>query len=289
MKPDSDMTTENAAADAAGKRQSLRIRYAYKIRLAGKDSSGNKVDGDSRTEIVTRDGGLIVTPFSLATSAHLKISRGQKEADIRIVGQVGLRNDEYLYGVQFTDSSVQDFWGVTFPTEEDSGVGRVILQCSRCNGQQVMHLGEVEMMVFQNTHVIPRSCPRCLDETLWVEPDVLGEMEVVTGSAAYEQHSSTPKRARTGNDRRYNRISLKNMKACLQRQGAADDVVDVVDMSRSGIRFVSMVDYRMGMRLEVAVPYTRGGANLFAPAKIARVQSRPSSGLPGEFGLQYIK
>jgi hypothetical protein len=218
------------------------------------------------------------------------MTRGRNSAEVRIVGQVGLRDEQYLYGVQFTDPNVQEFWGVAFPPPgADKGVARVVLQCSRCSGQHVMHLGEVEVMVFQTTNVVPRECPRCHEETLWIKPDVLGEVEVVTGSAAYEQHGTPRPRVRTGNDRRYNRIALRNMKACLQRHGYGDDVVDVIDMSRSGIRFVSMVDYRVGMRVEVAVPYTIDGANLFAPAKIARVQSRPTADIPGEFGLQYVK
>jgi PilZ domain len=281
---------DTATRTATGQRQSLRIRYAYRIRLTGKDSAGEGFNEDARTEIVTRDGGLIVTRQSLATSGHLQMSRGNNSAEVRIVGQVGLRNEEYLYGVQFTDPKVTEFWGVSFPpSSSDPGVGRAVLQCSRCGGQQATHLGEIEMMVFQTTNVIPRDCPRCHDETLWVEPDVLGEADVVIGSASFELQGAPRPRVRTGNDRRYNRISLKNMMACLQRQGCADDVVAVIDMSRSGIRFVSNVDYRVGMRVEVAVPYTRGGANLFAPAKIARVQSRPTASLPGEYGLQYVK
>lgn len=281
---------DSATQTAAAQRQSLRIRYAYPVHIAGKDSSGHEFSDDARTEIVTRDGGLIVTSQSLATSSHLKLTRGKNTAEVRIVGQVGLRDERYLYGVQFTEPDVQEFWGVIFPAAgADRGVARAVLQCSRCAGQHVMHLGEVEIMVFQTTNVVPRDCPRCQDETLWVKPDVLGEVEVVTGSASYDQHGAPKPRVRTGNDRKYNRIALKNMKACLQRHGFADDVVDVVDMSRSGIRFVSMVDYRVGMWLEVSVPYTIGGANLFAPAKIARVQSRRTADIPGEFGLTYIK
>src|SRR5690242_8363330 len=127
---------DTATQTATGKRQSLRIRYAYRIALAGKDSAGESFHEDARTEIVTRDGGLIVTSRSLSTSAHLQLTRGSSTAEVRIIGQVGLRNDEYLYGVQFSDPKLKEFWGVTFPVAAEDGVGRAVLQCSRCGGQQ---------------------------------------------------------------------------------------------------------------------------------------------------------
>jgi hypothetical protein len=76
---------------------------------------------------------------------------------------------------------------------------------------------------------------------------------------------------------------------CIRRPGYADDIVDVLDLSRGGVHFMSFVDYYRETMVEVAVPYTNGGANVFVPAQIARVQSRPASGIPGDFGLRYTK
>jgi len=50
-----------------------------------------------------------------------------------------------------------------------------------------------------------------------------------------------------------------------------------------------MVDYVPGTELEVAVPYTQGGANVFTRAKVVRVRCRPTADIPGEFGLAYLK
>jgi PilZ domain len=144
--------------------------------------------------------------------------------------------------------------------------------------------------VFETVHVIPHRCERCGNDTLWQAPKVLGENELVTGNDAFDMMGSlAQKRSRTINDRKYARISMKNAKAALHRPGSPDDVVSVVDMSRGGIRFLSQVNYAVGMKLEVAVPYTEGGANVFTPARIARVQSQPMNGIAGEFGLEYVK
>jgi hypothetical protein len=273
-------------------RKSDRIRYSYTLTIAGKDSSGYDFEENAHTEVITRDGGLIVSPLSLTTGSSLTMRRNGREVVARIVGQVGLREEAYLYGVQFTEAPEDPFWDVNFPpATAESSVGRVVLQCSPCGRQELMHLSEIEVMVFENMRVIPRKCERCKIETLWLEPLLLGDSGVVIGNEAYQHHGvpMAAQRPRTVNDRKHSRISMKNVKACLHRAGFAEDVVTVLDLSRGGIRFVSLVDYVPGTRVEVAVPYTEGGANVFTPGKIARVRCRPTADIPGEFGLEYVK
>jgi hypothetical protein len=117
----------------------------------------------------------------------------------------------------------------------------------------------------------------------------VGDNGVVVRSRAYDVLSQLLQPRRTSNDRKHTRISMKNAKACLHRPGFADDVVTVVDLSRGGVRFLSLIDYTPGQLVEVAVPYTAGGANVFTPAKIVRVKCRPTADIPGDFGLQYVK
>lgn len=286
-----DRQTSDSVKEITGQRQSDRIRYAYSIRILATDSSGLVVEEGARTDVITRDGGMLVTHLSLSTGVRILIKRGERQVEARIVGQCGIRNEENLFGFQFADPSLQDFWDVKFPPlVPDSVVGRAVLQCSRCSRQEVLHLGETEMMVRESMQMIPHHCEHCDSETLWVEPQVVGEKGVIIGSGSYEvQSSAPPRRQKTINDRKYARISMKNAKACLHRPGFADDIVSVIDISRGGIRFLSLVDYQPNTRLEVAVPYTSGGANVFTPARVARVQCRPTADIPGDFGLEYVK
>ena len=272
-------------------RQSDRIRYAYRLRITGKDSSGIPFDEAGRTEVITRDGGLVVTTLSLTTGTVICISRGLKSADARIVGQCGLRGDEYLYGVQFLNALTEPFWDVNFPpANTDGSVAKMVLQCSQCARQDLFHLSEVEMMVYETMKVVPRKCGKCKLETLWLEPEILGEGGLVSGNAAYSLRGEmVSRRPRTVNDRRHSRIQMRNIRACLHRDGFEDDVVTVTDLSRGGIGFMSLVDYVPGTRVEVAVPYTQGAGNVFTPGKIVRVRCRPTVDIPGEFGLEYIK
>jgi hypothetical protein len=284
------MTNNQAGtAPSVKTRQSDRIRYAYRLHIKGQDSSGCAFDEEARTELITRDGGLIVTAVSMSSGTVIAITRGNKTANARVVGQVGLRNEEYLYGVQFLETAKEPFWDVHFAAPDQSGsVGKLVLQCSRCSRQEVLHLSEVEMMVHESTQVISHYCRGCNLESLWVEPEVLGEDALLCGNDAYQMNMSAPVRSRTINDRKHTRVQMRNIRACLHRQGFEDDIVTVSNLSRGGIAFISMVDYVPGTLVEVAVPYTEGGANVFTPAKVVRVRCRPTVDLPGEFGLAYL-
>ena len=285
------MEKTSTGAAAQQQRQSDRIRYAYRLRITGKDSHGIPFDEGGRTEVITRDGGLVVTTLSIVTGTVIRLSRGLKAVQAKIVGQCGLRGEEYLYGVQFTEALTVPFWDVVFPPMTvEGGVGKLVLQCSQCPRQELMLLSEIEMMVYETMKVIPHKCPGCKMETLWLEPMTMGDADLVRGNEAYNVRGAPEfRRSRTVNDRKHSRIQMRNIKACLHRDGHRDDVVAVTDLSRGGIGFMSMVDYAPGSCLEVAVPYTDGGANVFTPGKIVRVRCRPTADLPGEFGLEYIK
>ena len=279
-------------ATGAAQRKSDRIRYSFPFIISGVDTSGFRFQDRAHTELVTRDGGLIVTSWAISTGATIKMKRDNKEVDARIVAQVGIRDEAYLYGVQFLATPATPFWDVNFPASStEQNVGRLVLQCSPCARQELVYLSEIELMVFEEMKVIPRRCENCKTETLWSEPTILGDAGLILGTDSFVDPSAmvTPKREGTINDRRFRRTEMKHVKACLHRANQEDDIVTVLDMSRGGIRFVSLVDYAPGMRIEVAVPYTEMGANVFTPGRIARVKSRPMSDLPGEFGLEYIK
>ena len=60
--------------------------------------------------------------------------------------------------------------------------------------------------------------------------------------------------------------------ACVRTARFGDDVVKTRTVSRTGLSFVGSWNYVQGDVIEVAVPYSPAGGNLFMRAKIARVQ-----------------
>lgn len=280
-------TTETTGAD---RRSTGRINWSVPVRIAGKNAAGHDFAETAQAEILSREGGLVVCAVTLSAGEPVVLERPGKRAEARVVGLCGMRDGKYAYGVQFTNTSGTDFWGVEFPAQAaQAGVGRTVLQCSQCSSQVTVDLSEIELMIFESTQALSHGCSRCLRETLWHAPLVLSEPGLVTGSAAYDLAPPPAAPKRTQNQRRYPRLAVRNTKACLKRAGAKDDVVEVLDLSRGGIRFRSFVDYQIDARFEVAVPYTEGGANIFTQARLVRVQYRPTTRTQGEFALEYLK
>lgn len=274
---------------SGGDKPGDRIRYAFRVHITGCDSSGYDFSQPVRTEVVTRDGGLIVCPMVLTVGDVINLMRGEKRVDARVVGQVGLLKEEQLYGIQFLDPS-PDFWGINFGLPQQEAAGRIVLECGACMTQMVLPLAEIEVLVFESTKVVAHDCPHCGRQTLWMEPAILGEPDLLTGADAFHQtFEARPVRSTSINDRRHQRVSMRNTKACIRRPGYVDDVVDVIDLSRGGVHFLSFTDYYRNTVVEVAVPYTEGAGNVYVPAEVVRIQCRPTGGIPGDFGLRYIR
>jgi len=282
------MKTTEAAAPAKTRRTSHRVHYTVPLHVSGTDNSRRKFGESARTEIITRDGGMIITAATLTTGNEIRVRFGDKAAMARVVGLVGVRGDEMAYGIMFTSPPEEEFWGVHFPSLADTGVGRTVLECARCLAKHVFELSEIEMMVLESLKVVSLQCPHCGPETLWQLPANLIEVELVEAELAIPR-SKGPSLPRTGNDRKHSRIAMKNTRACIRRRGAKDEVVEVVDVSRGGVRFRTYIDYPKDASLDIAVPYTEGGLNVFVPARIVRKNTHPTADTIGEFAIKYEK
>jgi hypothetical protein len=267
------------------------VHYSVPFQVTGSDTSGHAFSEPARTEVITRDGGLMICAPSLFTGSHVRLARGERLASASVVGVVGFRQEETAYGIHFLDTSGPSFWGVQFPPPEtEGGVGRTVLECARCTSRQVLELSEVELMMLESVRVVSYECHNCGEETLWQIPVLLADPELVTGSTAYANPPTHRKAPRTRNDRKHIRVAMKRIRAGVKRLGMSDDVVDVLDLSRGGVRFLSFVDYQLKTYLEIAVPYTEGGANIYTPARVVRINSRPQPPeLLGEYACQYEK
>jgi hypothetical protein len=79
------------------------------------------------------------------------------------------------------------------------------------------------------------------------------------------------------------------MKACIRVAGRDDDVVDVVNYSRGGLRFSSFQIYQAGDPIEVATDYAPTAVNIFQKARIVGMYQRAWGTFAGEFGAQFVK
>lgn len=88
------------------------------------------------------------------------------------------------------------------------------------------------------------------------------------------------------NRRRHPRVPCRNVKACIKAD-EANIVVDVLDISRSGLRFATFQQFAPGAAVAVAPHYIEGGQNIFQNARIVRVRHKPSGMLPPEYAVEF--
>ena len=127
--------------------------------------------------------------------------------------------------------------------------------------------------MFEANQRLSHPCESCAKVTAWVP--------VPDGTTAGEISAS-----RGPQDRQFQRTKVK-MTACIQGLGAEGDVVQVLDVSRGGISFLSQRIYEKDTWINVAVPYTPGTANIFVAGRVARRE--PAGDEYYEYGVQYVK
>jgi len=278
-----------------GVRRSSRVPRELPILLFGSDTEGRTFSEETKTVVLSRHGAGIVSEYKLSPEQELYLRRmdTNKEAEFRVVGQIGAHGGSYTYGVSFVDEN-SDFWGITFPplSESDIAATRVVLECSRCEALQTVQQSDLEVDVFLVNDGIVRYCKTCGSSTFWkrapegtvVEPlpsSAKVQASTTTATATSVSSTSSPPAehpspaaevpaARPANRRKHVRTRVR-FQACIRTFEYGDDVVNCDDMSRGGIRFTTRQKYVAGTEIQVAVPYSSGSPGIFVSGQIVRV------------------
>ena len=251
-----------------------RISIGIPVQVSGTDLNGNDFLERTRTEHINRDGAALLLNRFLGPDQQITIRRlgSRFEATARIIGQIGIRSDGFIYGIAISGGDA-NFWGVHFPPGND--VRQISqIQCTCCMSIESMEMTEIEKSVLEANNIISRACHECNAITFWRPLASESEAKPVMSS------NSKPNR------RKSVRTSMK-ASACLCQPTGLRDVAGLLDISRAGICFRSTQSYTVHSWVEMAVPYTEGGANIFVPARI--VWERPASNGFREYGVQYVR
>lgn len=222
----------------------------------------------------------------------LRRLRGEREAECRIVGQIGGQSGVYVYGVAFLDPTV-DLWGITFPPLEESEdtVGRALLECVACRNREVVHLDTMELEVFSIGQKISWHCKSCREVTTWRqaehEPRTERTLRDDESAAVPVSPPVSAPNSRTTNERKYLRIACQ-MSVCVRQGGFQDEVATTCDISRGGFSFISPGHYHPGSYIQVAVPYSPSAANIFVAARVVYSTELKSEKL-FKHGVMYSK
>jgi len=278
-----------------GVRRSSRIPREIAILLVGSDMEGKMFSEQTKTVLLSRHGAGIVSQYALYAEQELILRRPDtnKEAEIRVVGQLGCEDGMYTYGVAFLNPEM-DLWGIKFPelTESEKEASRVQLQCSSCRSREMVEQSDLESDVYLVNEGIVRSCKKCGSSTFWkrasdddgeelvvvavaaapaVEEAEKGEAPALTSpETAVEPAPSEKSPARPENRRRHLRTKV-SFKACIRSFAFGDDLVTCEDMSRGGLRFKSRKAYTERAEIEVAAPYSPGSQAIFVRGHIVHV------------------
>jgi hypothetical protein len=308
-------------------RRSGRIAKEIPIVLIGTDETGRVFSEQSTTVALSRHGAGIVSRHKFAPEEMLTLRFGDpvKEADVRLVGQMGETDSGFIYGVEFLDPRI-DYWGISFPpAEEFAGAASMWLECTLCQSQEKVEPSEVETDVFVTTGSVFRFCERCGQTTPWRKPAPGTEgkqpaaqkakpspkptgifsaseessvreapapekftavLEVVPAANTTEpQPETAPKRRE--NRRKHVRTRVSFM-ACVRFRGIEEETVACENISKGGLCFLSRKRYPENAWIEVAAPYEPGTPNIFVPAEIRHAE-KTQDGEFFRYGVAYRK
>ena len=255
--------------------------------VSGTDAVGRDFVEDAHTVALSRHGAKILSARTLVPEQVVRIRchKTRREADVRIVGEIGEDCEGYYYGIELLDPDM-DIWGIEFPSlaESDMAVARVLLECLRCQRQEVTHLDVFAIEVLLAQERLSRRCRRCNDTTLWrrAAPRA-GEEALPDVRLPADQQVQPPRRTR--NDRRHVRVHLK-IDVCIRHPRHGEEVTVTENVSAGGFRFKSTKQYLEGSVIDVALPYSPAGANIFTSARVVYVEKQPTERMTS-YGVSY--
>ncbi|HKV47215.1 MAG TPA: PilZ domain-containing protein [Candidatus Acidoferrales bacterium] len=151
-------------------RRSGRISKEIPIILSGGDAAGRQFSERTRTLLLSLHGASVICHHKLIPEqeAYLRVISKNREAEVRICGQIGERDDGYIYGVAFADADI-DFWRIEFPPAEalPNDLTPVTLECSGCRRQAALQFDATEMDVYVVNEGMLRYCSQCSLSTVW--------------------------------------------------------------------------------------------------------------------------
>ena len=141
----------------------------------------------TKTVLLSRHGAGIQSTYKLSAEQELVIRSevSHKEAEARVVGQIGADGDIYIYGIAFLDTKL-NFWGIDFPdlSEAEKRAIQTLLECGNCRVREMADHSDLASDVMAVNKGIVRYCKNCGSSTLW--------RLAATGSAPSEDAAGEP-------------------------------------------------------------------------------------------------
>lgn len=277
------------------------LQFRAAVTAAGMDLKGHSFVANTHTEFIAPSGCSLILKQALAGDDDVDLHIGGRQVHGRVAAKLKSLKEGYLYAIEF-DPAADFRWNVPFP-EMVEAAPALQLYCTACDLPGDVALNGLDALVYEAAGAITRTCPLCRERTRWAitrgasQPRTRVSLPPPTPGAGPRQtlpvlplatqFEPLQPRPRTREERKSARVQLKGAKACVETPVRGTEVVLVVNMSKSGLRFLSSKRYERGDWMKVAVPYTPGGNNIFVPAEIVRIHKNAANGIPGEYALRF--
>jgi hypothetical protein len=274
-------------------RRSGRMYREIPVQLLGTGADGAVFVEETRTVILSRHGAAILSRCKLVAEQELTLRSHETdlEAEIRVVGEIGMEDGEHRYGVAFVDR-VLDFWGIRFPMPASREEAATIsLSCNGCGSFATLEYGEFEEDICAIHGGLVRYCTQCGLATMWrIRREVslpriaaraakVGSAKASTSTALAQLEekkvAALPPKAESGAERRQRVRAKVNFFACVRTEAFGDDVVKCLDMSRGGLSFRTSKFYARGDLVRIAVPFSpedRDAPAIFVAGQVVNVR-----------------
>jgi hypothetical protein len=102
----------------------------------------------------------------------LRSKETDREAEIRVVGELGSVDGRYTYGVAFLDDDL-NFWKTEFPAPPSPAERplELVLECGSCGETVTLLNGDYEFDVCAIRGGLVRYCTECGFATVWKRPE----------------------------------------------------------------------------------------------------------------------
>jgi len=314
----------------AKSRRSGRISKQVPIVIIGSDSEGRVFTEETHTVMLSLHGAGIVSRHGLVPEQELilRARDANREAEVRVVGEIGRQGGLHTYGVAFLDETL-DFWQAEFPPPPDwcERPAVLTLECGGCRGEVELLNGDFEYDICAVHGGLTRYCDDCGMLTVWrsstevmptgrkikrggrkAAPFADTAQGKLFAGAAQGQRVVVKEKpvepviepvilpiaepaAAKEVDRRSRVRAKVNFFACVRSEIFEEEIVMCIDMSRGGVSFRSKNCYVKGINIQIAVPFSpeaREAPAIFVRGRIAHVKEMGSGGM-WRCGVEFLR
>lgn len=278
---------------ASASRRSDRVSLTVFLEAEGIDSQSQPFKEVAKTTLISRHGAILILNRALEPGLRIELRRKARHEShrhglVQIVRKLGELDGGHLYSVAIIDPN-NDLWGIEFPPFADSSdaLARMLLECSYCRNREVVHLSEMELKGFETNRGIARHCKACGVPTIWIQAHHEHlKKDSIQGNGTEPRTDASGESGSA--ERRHSARTKAHLTVCIRPADSDDELAVSEEISLGGMSFRSRRRFSPGTRVDVAVPYTEGSANIFVPARIIHSEEIPNAGL-FRHGIEYLK